>query len=301
MPEEKDFFKDIIDNLYDGVYFVDRDRIITYWNKGAERITGYSAEHAVGRSCQDNLLNHVTPNGFPICGDRCPLSAVMNDGKAHEVDVYLHHADGHRIPVSVRATALRDDQGNIVGAIETFTNSAGVVNSRQEMKKLRHMVMTDPLTGVGNRRLIEGRLNAVVAEYKSNANVAGLLFLDVDHFKRFNDTYGHNTGDKVLKMVAKTLHHSLRTTDMIGRWGGEEFVAILYDVADLEGLRIVADKVRSLVEYSRIDEEDQSFSVTVSVGATLLLPEDTPESFIARADQLMYASKQAGRNRVTVG
>lgn len=301
MPDTNDFYKDIIDNLYDGVYFVDRDRVVTYWNKGAERITGYPAEQAVGRSCMDNLLNHVTANGVQLCGERCPLAAVMEDGREHEADVYLHHADGHRVPVTVRATALRDNEGNIVGAIETFTNSAGVVNARQEMKRLRHMAMTDPLTGAGNRRFLEGRLNAVVAEYRNNSNVAGLIFVDVDHFKGFNDTYGHNIGDQVLQMVARTLRHCLRSSDTVGRWGGEEFVAILYDATDCEGLQTVAEKVRSLVQYSRLDVGEQGFSVTISVGATLLVAGDTPESFVHRADQLMYESKQRGRNCVTVG
>ncbi len=80
MPNEKDFYKEIIDNLYDGVYFVDRDRVITYWNKGAERITGYSAEQTIGRACRDNLLNHVTANGVELCLTNCPLAAVMQDG-----------------------------------------------------------------------------------------------------------------------------------------------------------------------------------------------------------------------------
>lgn len=301
MPDKKDFYKDIIDNLYDGVYFVDRERVITYWNKGAERITGYSPTHTVGRSCRDNLLNHVTSNGIQLCKDHCPLAAVMEDGKEREAEVYLHHADGHRMPVVVRATALRDSEGNIIGAIETFTNSAGIVTTHQEMKQLRHMAMTDSLTGIGNRRHIEGRLNAVVAEYQTNSNAAGLLFVDVDHFKEFNDRHGHGIGDKVLQMVARTIRHSLLSTDSVGRWGGEEFVAILYDLTDTDNLQIAAEKVQTLVEHSRLDVDGQSFSVTVSVGATLLLTEDSPESFVNRADRLMYASKQVGRNRVTVG
>src|SRR5512146_1588532 len=103
MPDEKDFYKDIIDNLYDGIYFVDRDRVITYWNKGAERITGYSSTQTIGRSCRDNLLNHVTASGIQLCQNHCPLAAVMEDGKEREVEVFLHHANGHRLPVAIRA------------------------------------------------------------------------------------------------------------------------------------------------------------------------------------------------------
>ena len=109
MPYEKDFYKELVDNLYDGVYFVDRDRRITYWNEGAERITGYSAPQVIGRRCRDTLLNHVTANGVLLCQDHYPLAAVMENGKPREAEVYLHHADGHRVPVMVWATLLHSN------------------------------------------------------------------------------------------------------------------------------------------------------------------------------------------------
>ena len=300
--EDKDFFKDVVDNLYDGVYFVDRDRVITYWNKGAERIAGYSADKTVGRSCRDKLLNHVTANGMELCTKNCPLTAVMKDGNPREAEVFLHHKEGHRVPVIVRGTPLRDTQGNIVGAIETFSNNSNLIKARREVRKSRQAALTDPLTGIGNRRYVAGRLGAAIAEFGVVKNPTGLVFFDIDNFRTFNNTYGHNTGDKVLCMVTSTLRNAVRTSDTIGRWGGEEFIAILYDVQDTEkSLHAVGEKIRSLIERSRLDLDDQSLSVTVSVGATFLQAGDTPESFLERADKLMYASKQAGRNRVSIG
>jgi len=301
MPNEKNFYKEIIDNLYDGVYFVDRDRVINYWNKGAERITGYSATQTIGRSCRDNLLNHVTANGVQLCKDHCPLAAVMQDGKEREVEAFLHHADGHRLPVAIRAAAIRNEAGEIIGAIETFSNNTSVMNTRRELRELHQVAMTDPLTGIGNHRYLEGRLRAVIAEFQNNASLPGLLFLDVDYFKQFNDTYGHNTGDHVLRMVAQTMRYAMRATDTTGRWGGEEFIAILHEVKGENDLRAAAEKVRALVGHSRLDVNDQGLTVTVSIGGTLLRADDTAESFVGRADELMYRSKQAGRNRVTIG
>jgi len=301
MTDEKNFYKDIIDNLYDGVYFVDRDRVINYWNKGAERITGYAAAQAVGRSCRDNLLNHVTASGVQLCQNHCPLAGVMEDGREREVEVFLHHADGHRLPVVVRAVALRDETGKIIGAIETFSNNTSAINTRRELREMYQVAMTDPLTCIGNRRHLEGRLRAVIAEFQNSVSLAGLLSMDVDHFKQFNDTYGHNTGDHVLRMVAQTMRHALRATDTAGRWGGEEFIAILHDVQDEADLRSAAEKVRALVEQSRLDIDGQGLTVTISIGGTLLRAEDTAESLVDRADRLMYRSKEAGRNRVTIG
>lgn len=300
MPHEKDFYKDIIDNLYDGVYFVDRDRVITYWNKGAERITGYSAKHAVGRACRDNLLNHVTANGIQLCQTQCPLAAVMEDGREREAEVFVHHADGHRVPIAVRATAIRDAEGNIIGAVESFSNNSSVMDARLKLREMRQVATTDPLTGIGNRKHLDGRLSAVIAEYKSNASKAGVLFIDVDHFKKVNDSYGHTHGDSVLRMVASTIRYALRATDTVGRWGGEEFLAILHNVKGKKSLRAIAEKVRMLVEHSRLDVDGRSVNVTISIGGTLLGPKDTPETILQRADGLLYQSKQNGRNFVTI-
>lgn len=128
-----------------------------------------------------------------------------------------------------------------------------------------------------------------------------MLFIDIDHFKQFNDIYGHDVGDKVLCMVAATLKQNLRKTDTVGRWGGEEFLAILYDATSFDVLKSICEKLRTLVELSRLDLADNSLNVTISIGATLLLPHDTPESIVRRADELMYQSKQAGRNRISIG
>jgi diguanylate cyclase (GGDEF)-like protein/PAS domain S-box-containing protein len=298
MTEDADFYKGVIDNLYDGVYFVDRERLITYWNRGAERITGYVSQQVVGRRCSDNVLNHVTAEGIELCRDLCPLAACMKDGQPREADVFLHHADGHRVPVLVRAAPLRDAEGNILGAVETFSSDTGVRTIRSELQELRRTVQTDALTGVGNRRYLRRRLGGVIAELGQQADMtAALLFIDVDHFKQFNDNYGHDVGDKALRMVAATLRHNLRDTDALGRWGGDEFLVILYDVGSREEVQAVAEKLRILVEHSRLDLPDTSLTITITLGATLFLPVDNSDSVVRRADDLMLQSKRAGGNK----
>jgi diguanylate cyclase (GGDEF)-like protein/PAS domain S-box-containing protein len=274
--------------------------VITYWNKSAERITGYTAAQAVGRACRDNMLNHVTANGTQLCLTQCPLSACMEDGNVREAEVFLHHVGGHRLPVVVRASPIRNAAGEIIGAVESFSSNTEVIETRRQIRKIRRTALTDPLTEVGNRKRLESHLRMAVAEFGQQGAV-GLIFADIDHFKEFNDTYGHAIGDKVLRMVARTLRHNLRSVDMIGRWGGEEFLAIMHEIDSLELLKNLADKLCALVERSHLDLHGRKLEVTISVGATILLPTDTLESLVHRADQLMYQSKQAGRNRVTVG
>jgi diguanylate cyclase (GGDEF)-like protein/PAS domain S-box-containing protein len=298
MDNRDETYKAILDNIHDGVYFVDTERRITYWNKGAERISGYTSQQVMGRRCMDNLLNHVTENGTQLCLKGCPLHATIQDGKPREAEIYLHHTDGHRVPVLVHTSPIRDQDGAIIGAVETFSDNTSHLNTRRRVNRLEQTVLTDPGTGIGNRRFIEIRLSSALMEFHNHHIPFGVLFIDIDHFKDINDTYGHLIGDRILRMVAKTLQYSMRASDAMARWGGEEFIALLPGVSrqDLMG---VGQELRHLVENSLLSVDDQVVGVTISVGATHVRPEDSVESLIRRADQYMYASKQAGRNHIT--
>jgi len=294
------FYKELLENLYDGVYFVDTERKITYWNKGAERISGYSQEQVLGSYCHNNLLQHVTENGVELCHNGCPLKATIEDGHQRESEIYLRHADGFRVPVLVRTSPIRDEKGKIIGAVEVFSNNQTIMKMKRRISKLEQTVIYDPLTQIGNRKHIEVKINSALQEYKYMRFPFGLLFIDIDHFKSVNDTFGHIVGDKVLRAVANTLRLNLRETDTCGRWGGEEFLALVFNL-DREKLQAIAEKLRSLVEQTAITTEAGRPKITVSIGATLVHNEDTLESLIYRADKLMYKSKANGRNCVSIG
>ncbi len=148
----------LLENLSDGVYFVDLERRVMYWNRGAERITGFSAEEVLGRRCEDMILNHCDESGTILCGEKCPLLATIRDGQQREAHLYLHHKDGHRKPVRVCAAAIHDAEGAVIGAVETFHDDSALAHSRQRAAHLLDASMRDPLTGVGNRRLGEAVL-----------------------------------------------------------------------------------------------------------------------------------------------
>ena len=293
------FYRDILDHLYDGVYFVDAGRTITYWNKGAERITGHSAELVVGRRCADGILNHVDDQGRRLCGRRCPLLRTIHDGTPREDHVFLHHVDGHRIPVLVRAAPMYDEAGRIVGAVETFSDNSSLVDALKRIHELDDAALRDPLTGVGNRRFADLKLESSLTEFRGHGLHHGMLFVDIDRFKAVNDVFGHMVGDRVLTAVGRTMQANLRTTDLVARWGGEEFVAIVFNV-DQARLAALAENIRVLVSRSTVVAEGAEINVTVSIGATLMRPEDDRESLVARADALMYRSKTEGRDRITI-
>jgi diguanylate cyclase (GGDEF)-like protein/PAS domain S-box-containing protein len=295
---ETDFYKTLLDNLYDGVYFVDRDRKITYWNKGAERITGYTASEVFGRPCSDNILMHVDMEGNALCKGVCPMAATICDGNERSEKVFLRHKDGHRIPVNIRVAPVLNVQGKVVGGVEIFNNNASPGSQQDRLAELEKMAFLDGLTGLANRRYAEITLNARLEELERYGWQFGVLFIDIDHFKKINDEFGHDVGDDVLKVVGKTLQNSVRSFDMVSRWGGEEYLAIIAHVEE-EKLTATANRCRVLVQRSKIPTEP-SLHVTVSLGATIARPDDTLSSLFKRVDTLMYQSKEAGRNRVTV-
>ena len=293
------YFEAVLRNLSDGVYFCDRERRITYWSPGAERITGFSAAEVQGSSCADGILTHVDEAGTSLCEAHCPLSATMEDGEPRETQVYLHHKEGHRVPVLVRTSPIYNDAGEIDSVVEVFSDNSRLLDALAKVERLSVEAETDPLTGVGNRRSIETRLDAYVAERRKRGRTAGVLFVDIDHFKNVNDTFGHDVGDRVLKMVAQTIKHNLRSSDWLARWGGEEFL-ILLDQVDRRSLPRLAEKLRMLVANSYLTRDGgPDLRVTVSIGATLLRRGDTRDKVVARADSLMYESKEAGRDRLT--
>ena len=292
-------YKSIFESLQDGVYFADRDRRITYWNKAAERITGYSEKEVVGSRCMDNLLIHIDERGTTLCQGLCPLAAAMEDGNARQAEVYLHHKRGHRVPVSVRTTPLRDEAGNVIGGAELFSDISSKKALQDKIRELEKLALIDGLTGLSNRKHIEGELTARFQEKERYGLDFGVLFMDIDHFKNINDTFGHGGGDTVLKTVSDTFQASTRSYDLVGRWGGEEFVGIIRNV-DHQLLGKVGERFRMLVEKTRIEYSRTPFSVTISVGATLAIPKDTPISIIERADEYLYESKKNGRNRLTL-
>ncbi len=293
-----DLHTTVVENLFDGVYYVDRQRTITYWNPAAERITGHDAASVVGRHCFDNILGHVDETGKQLCQTACPLVRSMAQGRGIEADIYLHHRTGHRVPVHVRCQPVRDPEGTVIGAVEIFSEDVVHREALARIGALEQLASIDALTGLPNRRTAELALRGRLADLKDAAWPLAMLFLDIDRFKQFNDTHGHAVGDDVLRVVGQSLTSCLRAGDLAARWGGEEFV-ILTASENQQQLESAANRIRSLLSASTVTVDDGEAHVTVSIGATLAVGGDLPDTFVARADGAMYASKTRGRDRVT--
>jgi diguanylate cyclase (GGDEF)-like protein/PAS domain S-box-containing protein len=293
------FYKGLLDHMSDGVYFVDRDRRILYWNEGAFRLSGYKSEEMLGRFCQDDILCHVDLAGHRLCLDGCPLSATVENGESHEAKVFLRHKQGRRVPVAVRVQPIRDAAGAVVGAVEIFSDDSAQYEARRKAEALERLAFLDQLTQLPNRRFVEMSLRTALTEYQVHNDPFGVLVIDLDQFKTINDSFGHLIGDLALQEVAKTLTGSLRPTDVVARWGGDEFLAVIRNM-NQKFLKELAERCVALVGQTSFPSGDgRTVALSVSVGGTLAHPGETAEQLINEADERMYRSKTNGRNRAT--
>ncbi len=293
MPDAASLPADVLDALPDGVYVVDHDRTVTYWNAAAEVISGYSQREILGHWCGDGLLNHVDDEGRQMCGARCPLLETLADGRLRTTQVLLHHRAGHMVPVEVRAAPLRDGERRIVGAIETFRDDTERFAEQLRLRELEVTASTDPLTELGNRRSLEAYLVDRLAVLAHEGVPLGVLLCDLDGFKEVNDGYGHLVGDRALQVVADTLAHCLPGPGRAFRYGGDEFVGLVAH----DDLAAFATRLCAYVEECRIGLEDDVLHVTMSVGATMAQPGEDYTDVLRRADRLLFEAKRAGGNR----
>ncbi|HUN91030.1 MAG TPA: GGDEF domain-containing protein [Burkholderiaceae bacterium] len=213
-------------------------------------------------------------------------------------------------PQSVQAIVdeTRRMQSTMATLKERLDESRAEIETlRKEISRAREEALIDGLTGLANRRAFDRAIGDYAAPPPAAAGGApvgpSLLMLDIDHFKRVNDTYGHLFGDRVLRSLASVLKANTKGRDIVARYGGEEFAILLRDTP-LEGARSLAEELRGLVERSRIRRADSDATlekITISLGVASFHPGESPADLIRRADAALYASKREGRNRVTVG
>jgi diguanylate cyclase len=179
-------------------------------------------------------------------------------------------------------------------------SKAEISNLQHSLEAIRTESLTDPLTGLGNRKYFDRSIDTAVRNALANGEPLSLLMFDIDHFKSFNDSYGHLTGDQVLRLVGMSLRQTIKGQDITARYGGEEFAVVLPNTGLRQALT-VADHIRRAVMAKELRKKSTGEilgRVTISVGVSMLKPGDDTDSLIERADACLYAAKRNGRNRV---
>ncbi len=291
-------YKSVLESLATGVYVVDRDRRILMWNDGAENITGYRRQEVIGRSCFDNLLMHCDEHSTLLCGLSCPLQETMRDGKACYADVFLRHKDGQRIPVRVRAVPVRNEDGAIIGAAESFDERVLLPEGDTHPNNRAVHDQTDGLTGILDEHSIQSHLSASLLDYTEFHVPFCILTMAIDKLDEFRESHGKRAEEAILSVVARTLSRNLHPDDRIGKWSGSRFLVIVMN-CPASGLAKLTEMLSRIVSLAGIPWWGDRISVTVSMGATTAYTGDTSESLLERA-ALALTAGQAEGNRVRI-
>ncbi len=282
----------VLDGAGEGIVVADASGRFTVFNPAARRIVGLPANGPVPETWPREYRVFVRDGSAPIPAESLPLARALRGEPTDKVELLLRYEGGRDALLRVTGRPLHDDAGSPCGGIVTFNDVTALCAAEAELARL---AVTDTLTGVPNRRAFDERFALLVAEGGRGRSFA-LALADVDHFKEVNDTHGHAMGDEVLVRVARTLQGSVRKTDFVARFGGEEFCVLFSDVDESQALRLT-NNLRC-----QLGTEHCPVPVTVSFGICANRPgERTDTSALLRAaDRALYAAKHEGRNRVIV-
>jgi diguanylate cyclase (GGDEF)-like protein/PAS domain S-box-containing protein len=275
------------------IAITDKRGIIQWVNAAWVELTGYSKEESIGQSTRI-----IKSEKHDILFYKNMWDTILS-GKVWRGDLVNKRKDGSLYFEEETITPVLDEHGNVTHFVAIKLD---VTKRKQVESDLERLARTDDLTGVNNRRHLFELAEHEFEVAKRYGHPLSVVLFDVDHFKSINDTFGHALGDRMLERVTQVARSQLRDVDLIGRYGGEEFVIVL-PVTSAQQAFLLAERVRNKVEALRVETDNGPASVTLSIGVAEMLHEQhegSIENIIRRADEAMYAAKQAGRNRTLI-
>jgi len=270
-------FESVVSSVQDGMYITDLSRRILYWNNAAEVITGFPASVVMGTSCRDNVLVHVDGEGNSLCVGGCPLSATMIDGKSREAEVYLHHRQGHRVPVLVRVSPLRDPEGKIIGGVELFTNRSPGEFLWERIQVAQRLALIDPSTELPNRKYLNQQILVQLAQLERFDLPFGMVSITVEGVSQLAERLGEDETLRILRTMASTMRNNVRTYDFIASPVQGEFYCLFPNV-DAPVLDLFGKRFMSLLRTSDIPALDLVMRNTMAQSG------DTVVSLLERLD-----------------
>jgi diguanylate cyclase (GGDEF)-like protein/PAS domain S-box-containing protein len=285
-----------LDSIGEAVLRTDVQGKVTYLNRKAEEMTGWRREEARGRPMAD-VFRLIESLGGPADGNTAGIATQEEQAARETADstnCILVRRDGFECGIERKVTPIQDQDGNVTGAVVAFHD---VTEARAKSLEMSHLAQHDPLTDLPNRVLFNDRLTQAIALADRQGKQLAVLFVDLDHFKKINDSLGHDVGDKLLQSIAGRLIACVRRSDTVSRLGGDEFVILLAQVEHAEDAAYTARKIlRALAAPHLIDNKNLDISVSIGVSTYPSDGQDA-EGLMNRADNAMYEAKEHGRNK----
>ena len=285
----------VLTRLPFGIFVIDNTNTIAVWNKKAEQITGISRE-MIGHPCYDFFKRLLDSEGQKLCPAICPHSKEDCKPLNQRTVGFFKHRDGYRIAITIEGIALTNDEGQSFGTMFVFASESERAYNAHMIKKLYNTANIDPLTGIPKRHYVQSFLVGGIASHRQTQRPYAVLFIDINGFGHFNNTYDHGAGDEVLKAFGEHLQEQTRANDCCGRWGGDEFIVILslddQQRSDDQALYRIASRFKNVADELVVEYNEIKLSINISIGITKLRDEDDLDRVIMRADSYMYMAKR---------
>lgn len=300
-------FREVLAHLPTAVYFVDAEEKIRFWNEGAEKITGYLAQDVVGHFCRENVLS---PRSVPVMNDShqpavsavpanslhfieqqdapaaSPFQTALRDGRVSEAEMFLHHRDGHRIPVRLRAIPIRDEEGAVIGVAETFDATIGNTDWDRRLNRLSRYGALDEPTGVLSHAVMQTHLHESLELFRNHRLPVSILLIEICQFEDLIIKYGPLIAPAALRATAQTLESFIRPSDYIGRWDEHRLLIILTECSPFE-LPAVINKLKLRCGPTELRWWGDQLGLAISLGGAAAQQGDTPETILGRARKLL--------------
>ncbi len=288
----RDLAQVTLDSMGDAVISTDTSGRVTYLNAVAERLTGWRRVEAAGQPLQQ-VFRIIDATTREVCRDPMMQAIQENRTVALTPNCVLVRRDGAESAIEDSAAPIRGRHGEVIGAVMVFHD---VSEARELSLRMSHLAQHDSLTDLPNRLLFADRLKQAMAMADRQQGRVAVLYVDLDRFKRTNDTLGHNAGDVVLKLVADRLRASVRASDTVSRRGGDEFVVMLPQIADIQHAQTIAGKIQ-LAMRAKYTVGQHEVHLTASIGIAIY-PDDGRDidTLLKNADAAMYQAKDQDRD-----
>jgi len=295
LKEREEWLGTILQSIGEGVVAADRTGCVTFMNPVAEKLTGWSQAESISKPLT-SILHAVDEESGKLVRISIPeiLSGQLPNPLNGTVQIVNYQ---EKVPVELNATLIRDGKDGASGLVLVLYD---LTERKRYEEKLRYNAVHDHLTDLPNRTLFFDRLSMALAQAQRDSHLVGIIMLDLDEFKKVNDTHGHNAGDRLLQSVGARLTSMFRRSDTIARLGGDEFVLLLPDLPYAEVARNVAERIVHCFQKS-FDIEGLQVAATASLGVSVFPGDgEDAETLIKNADVAMYRAKEDGRNRFSV-
>jgi diguanylate cyclase (GGDEF)-like protein/PAS domain S-box-containing protein/putative nucleotidyltransferase with HDIG domain len=290
------FHRKLLENMQDAVVFIDGSLKILLWNRAAERMTGISAASIEHKQWAPSLVNLRDEGLRLIEEDRCPIICAIGSGSQTLRRLSIIGRNGDQVEIDAHLVPVQSKSGTKHGVAVLMHDASNQITLEERIQSLHEQATRDPLTQIANRAEFDRIMATCVETHLDRQMPCSLIMCDIDHFKKINDTYGHQAGDEVLVTFAALLRRHCRTGDLVARYGGEEFVLLCIDCDNATATR-KAEEIR--LEITEVAMPAlQGKSISASFGVTELQGGDSEETFLRRSDRALYQAKANGRNMV---